>query len=68
MQSPPEFGPIRLGQRVEYGIVSGVYGRRNVTVHGHEVAYRRAGSGEVVVLIHGLAGNSRTWQDVMPAL
>jgi pimeloyl-ACP methyl ester carboxylesterase len=46
----------------------GVYGRRNVTVHGHDVAYRRAGTGEVVVLIHGLAGNSRTWQDVMPTL
>lgn len=42
--------------------------RRHVEVHGHSVAYRRAGEGEVVVLIHGLAGNSRTWKDVMPML
>ncbi len=41
---------------------------RHVTIHGHSVGYRRAGSGEAVVLIHGLAGNSRTWKDVMPAL
>ena len=41
---------------------------REVRVHGHPVVYRRAGDGEVVVLIHGLAGNSRTWKDVMPAL
>jgi pimeloyl-ACP methyl ester carboxylesterase len=48
--------------------VSNAFDRRSVTVHGHTVAYRRAGEGEVVVLIHGLAGNSRTWKDVMPAL
>jgi pimeloyl-ACP methyl ester carboxylesterase len=42
--------------------------RQYVVVHGHSVAYRRAGEGEVVVLIHGLAGNSRTWKDVMPML
>jgi pimeloyl-ACP methyl ester carboxylesterase len=42
--------------------------RRQVAVHGHSVAYRRGGSGEAVVLIHGLAGNSKTWKDVMPAL
>lgn len=41
---------------------------REVRVHGHPVVYRRAGEGEVVVLIHGLAGNSRTWKDVMPEL
>ena len=48
--------------------------QRHVTIHGHEVSYRRAGPrgrrGEVgtLVLVHGLAGNSRTWQSVMPAL
>jgi len=41
---------------------------REVTIHGHRVGYRRAGQGETVVLIHGLAGNSRTWKDVMPEL
>jgi pimeloyl-ACP methyl ester carboxylesterase len=44
------------------------FDRRYVTVHGHPVAYRRAGAGETVVLIHGLAGNSSTWKDIMPAL
>jgi pimeloyl-ACP methyl ester carboxylesterase len=48
--------------------VSSTFDLRHVPVHGHSVAYRRAGSGEVVVLIHGLAGNSRTWKDVMPSL
>jgi pimeloyl-ACP methyl ester carboxylesterase len=41
---------------------------RHVTIHGHEVGYRRAGAGEPILLIHGLAGDSRTWKDVMPAL
>jgi pimeloyl-ACP methyl ester carboxylesterase len=48
--------------------VSTPFDLQHVQVHGHSVAYRRAGSGEVVVLIHGLAGNSRSWKDVMPAL
>jgi pimeloyl-ACP methyl ester carboxylesterase len=48
--------------------VSSAFDRRSVEVHGHPVAYRRAGEGEAVVLIHGLAGSSRTWKDVMPAL
>ena len=37
-------------------------------IHGHDVRYRRAGSGEVIVLLHGLAGSSRTWKNVMPQL
>jgi pimeloyl-ACP methyl ester carboxylesterase len=39
-----------------------------VELHGQRVAYREAGSGEVVVLIHGMAGSSDTWQAVMPQL
>ena len=41
---------------------------RHVVIHGHEMRYRRSGSGEVVLLLHGLAGNSRTWRAVQPAL
>ena len=41
---------------------------RTVRVHGHTVGYRRVGEGEAVVLIHGLAGSSRSWKDVMPTL
>jgi len=40
----------------------------HVIIHGHDVRYRRAGAGETVVLIHGLAGSSRTWRAVMPEL
>jgi pimeloyl-ACP methyl ester carboxylesterase len=49
-------------------MVGDAFEHKHVTVHGHSVAYRRAGKGETVVLIHGLAGNSRTWKDVMPTL
>lgn len=41
---------------------------RHIPIHRHEVGFRRAGEGEAVVLIHGLAGDSRTWQAVMPEL
>lgn len=36
-----------------------------VRVHGHRRAYRRAGSGPVVLLIHGIGDNSATWSDIM---
>ncbi|MGH8978094.1 MAG: alpha/beta fold hydrolase [Acidimicrobiia bacterium] len=41
---------------------------QRITIHGHEVSYRLAGSGPVIVLIHGMAGSSATWRYVMPAL
>jgi pimeloyl-ACP methyl ester carboxylesterase len=41
---------------------------RHVKLHGHDVRYRMAGEGPVIVLIHGMAGSSRTWRDVMPLL
>ena len=41
---------------------------KTTTVHGHEVAYRTAGRGPVVVLIHGMAGSSATWIPVIDAL
>jgi len=41
---------------------------RHVTLHGHDVGYRMAGEGPAILLIHGLAGSSRAWRDVMPLL
>jgi pimeloyl-ACP methyl ester carboxylesterase len=41
---------------------------RHVVIHGHDMRYRRAGSGEVVLLLHGLAGNSGAWRSVLPVL
>lgn len=37
-------------------------------VHGHDVAYRQAGSGPLIVMVHGIAGSSGTWAAVMPLL
>jgi pimeloyl-ACP methyl ester carboxylesterase len=44
---------------------------RHVTLHGHDVTYRLARADPAqptLLLIHGMAGNSRTWKDVMPTL
>ena len=41
---------------------------QRLSIHGHEVAFRTAGNGPTVVLVHGMAGSSITWQHVMPAL
>jgi pimeloyl-ACP methyl ester carboxylesterase len=41
---------------------------RRLKLHGHRIAYRQAGSGPVVVLIHGITSSSVTWQRVMPYL
>ncbi|KUI25239.1 alpha/beta fold hydrolase [Mycobacterium sp. GA-2829] len=41
---------------------------RYVELHGERVAYRDAGSGEVILLIHGMAGCSDTWRALLPRL
>jgi pimeloyl-ACP methyl ester carboxylesterase len=41
---------------------------RRLVLHGHRMAYRQAGSGPVVVLIHGITSSSATWSRVMPYL
>jgi pimeloyl-ACP methyl ester carboxylesterase len=42
---------------------------KEATLHGHKVSYRTAGErGPVVVLIHGIAGTSETWDPVLPLL
>ncbi|MDV8000158.1 alpha/beta fold hydrolase [Rhodococcus sp. IEGM 1408] len=40
-------------------------------LHGRELAYREAGAGEgkpTLLLIHGMAGSSRTWRELIPRL
>jgi pimeloyl-ACP methyl ester carboxylesterase len=39
-----------------------------LTLHGHEVTYRTAGSGPVILLLHGIANSSQTWEQVAPQL
>lgn len=41
---------------------------QRASIHGHDVAFRCGGSGPVILLVHGMAGSSSTWRDVMPAL
>jgi pimeloyl-ACP methyl ester carboxylesterase len=41
---------------------------RAVSIDGDRVAYRVAGKGPVLLLVHGMAGSSVTWRHVMPAL
>src|SRR4051812_7678272 len=43
-------------------------GLKEIQLHGHCVAYRSAGSGPVIVLVHGITSTSETWERVMPAL
>ncbi|HEY2204508.1 MAG TPA: alpha/beta hydrolase [Pseudonocardia sp.] len=38
------------------------------TVHGYRRAFRVAGSGPPLVLVHGIGDSSETWESVMPAL
>jgi pimeloyl-ACP methyl ester carboxylesterase len=37
-------------------------------LHGHRIAYRQAGEGPVLLLIHGITSESATWNSVMPQL
>ena len=39
-----------------------------ITLHGHRLNYCTAGSGPVLVLLHGIASSSATWDDVVPWL
>ncbi|MBC2637951.1 MULTISPECIES: alpha/beta fold hydrolase [unclassified Rhodococcus (in: high G+C Gram-positive bacteria)] len=41
---------------------------RHVALHGDDVAYRMAGEGEALLLVHGMAGSSATWRAVLPQL
>ncbi|MFZ0835350.1 MAG: alpha/beta fold hydrolase [Mycobacterium sp.] len=41
---------------------------RYLNLHGEQVAYREAGQGPALLLIHGMAGSSYTWRAVIPQL
>jgi len=43
-------------------------GLKEISLHGHRVAYRSAGSGPVIMLAHGITSTSGTWERVLPAL
>jgi len=39
-----------------------------IELHGRRFRYRRAGSGSLVVLLHGITGSSATWSNILPRL
>jgi pimeloyl-ACP methyl ester carboxylesterase len=39
-----------------------------ITLHGHRVFFRSAGSGPALVLVHGITSTSATWANVLPYL
>lgn len=39
-----------------------------IELHGQSSTYRTAGNGPLVVLLHGIAGSSATWERVIPRL
>jgi pimeloyl-ACP methyl ester carboxylesterase len=39
-----------------------------LNLHGHTVSYRSAGAGPVLVLLHGIAASSATWDGAIPHL
>jgi len=41
---------------------------RELSIHDQRVSYRIAGSGPVLLLIHGMAGSLATWREVIPGL
>jgi pimeloyl-ACP methyl ester carboxylesterase len=41
---------------------------RHLVLHGHRVAYRSAGSGPLLVLLHGITSSSAAWGRVLPYL
>jgi pimeloyl-ACP methyl ester carboxylesterase len=43
-------------------------GLSEIVLHGHRVLYRTAGSGPVLVLVHGITSTSATWANVLPYL
>lgn len=43
--------------------------KSTVDLHGTEIVYRHGGDGpETILLVHGMAGSSRVWRQVMPDL
>lgn len=39
-----------------------------LVLHGCRFSYRKAGKGSLVVLLHGIAGSSATWRNIIPRL
>ncbi|MBV8295652.1 MAG: alpha/beta fold hydrolase [Acidimicrobiia bacterium] len=49
-------------------IGAGKFPVKHVSLHGERLAYRRAGTGPALLLLHGIAGSSGTWMAAMRIL
>ncbi|MCD0480895.1 alpha/beta hydrolase [Streptacidiphilus sp. ASG 303] len=49
-------------------VADGDLALRYCTVHGHRRAFRMAGEGPALLLVHGIGDSSATWSEVIPAL
>jgi pimeloyl-ACP methyl ester carboxylesterase len=58
----------RPPRRVSTARARGSLGVRYISLHGERLAYRQAGSGPVILLIHGITSSSEVWLRVMPRL
>ena len=67
MSPRPTSTTVKPGKR-HVDLVAEAAVTRVTHVHGHEVAYRSAGDGPVLVMVHGIAGSSGTWTPIMPLL
>ena len=41
---------------------------KTAVLHGHRISYRTAGEGPVILLVHGITGDSRQWNEIIPQL
>ncbi len=41
---------------------------QTAAIHGREVSYREAGTGDLLLLVHGMAGTSENWRSVIEPL
>ncbi|MBJ7384129.1 MAG: alpha/beta fold hydrolase [Mycolicibacterium sp.] len=39
-----------------------------IDIHGERIAYYDEGQGEVILLVHGMAGSSQSWRELLPKL
>jgi pimeloyl-ACP methyl ester carboxylesterase len=41
---------------------------KSIEIHGERLAYYDEGQGEAILLVHGMAGSSATWREILPQL
>src|SRR5437764_6331064 len=49
-------------------VMSATTDRHTIELHGHTLAFRMAGEGPALLLIHGIAGTNAVWGEVLPEL